>query len=98
MLIEEQAIKQAKNPMKPSANDTPKDMAEICLVCGNQAQHGLHILTRFICTACEEAILQTPVEHVRYYFYIERLSQLWKDFEQLIDTDVVQDFGSCNEK
>ncbi len=92
MLTEEQTIKQVENPMKPFANDTPGDREEVCLVCGNEALHGLHILTCFICTACEEAILQTPVEHERYHFYIERLSQLWADLDELIHTDVQQDF------
>lgn len=92
MLMEEQVVKQDQSPMKPSADDMPDGIAEVCLVCGNDAPHGLHILTRFICTTCEEAILQTPVEHERYHFFIERLSQLWVDFEQLIDNDVEQDF------
>jgi hypothetical protein len=51
-----------------------------CIVCGERKEHGITVVSEFICTSCESEMVQTKVEDERYPFFIRQLRQLWVRF------------------
>lgn len=51
-----------------------------CIVCGEEKDEGITIVTQFICHSCESTIVQTKVEDEKYPFFVRRMKQLWVKF------------------
>ena len=92
VLIEEQVLQQNHIPGDPFNDDGIPNDSQACLVCGCQSSEGLHILTRFLCTTCETSILKTEADHERYHYFVDRLRQLWRDMEKLLNEQQEQEF------
>ena len=50
---------------------------EICLFCGKDTVHGLHIFDAVICSECEGVLVRTEVKHPRYDDFVEKLKRIW---------------------
>ncbi|MBB6733410.1 sigma factor G inhibitor Gin [Cohnella zeiphila] len=51
-----------------------------CIICGQPKETGIHIVSEFICEACESEMVHTKVEDERYPFFIRQLRQIWVRF------------------
>lgn len=51
---------------------------EVCMICGESHEGGLHLGGQFICAACEREIVQTDVSDAKYPYFIHRMKQLWQ--------------------
>ncbi|MFC5714431.1 sigma factor G inhibitor Gin [Thalassorhabdus alkalitolerans] len=61
--------------MKPR-NESDSSVTELCLICERKKEKGIHIVTAFICSECEQDIVQATTEDPNYRFYIERLREI----------------------
>ena len=48
-----------------------------CMICCEQKEAGIRILTQFLCHECEREIVKTDVEDERYDYYISRMKRIW---------------------
>ncbi|MFD2611577.1 sigma factor G inhibitor Gin [Paenibacillus gansuensis] len=48
-----------------------------CIICGEQKAEGIHIVSEFICDACETEMVRTDVKDEKYPFFIHQLKQIW---------------------
>ncbi|MBP1907331.1 sigma factor G inhibitor Gin [Paenibacillus turicensis] len=48
-----------------------------CIICGQQKEDGIHIVSEFICDACESEMVRTDVQEEKYHFFIHRMKQIW---------------------
>ncbi|MFD0870374.1 Inhibitor of sigma-G Gin [Chlamydia abortus] len=60
-----------------AARPTEEISQTICIICGQQREDGIHIISQFICAACEEEIVHTDVQDEKYPFFIHQLRQIW---------------------
>ncbi|MBD2848337.1 sigma factor G inhibitor Gin [Paenibacillus sp. IB182496] len=54
-----------------------EDHDHTCIICGNEKQDGIRIVTEFICESCEAEMVNTDVQDAKYPFFIHRLKQIW---------------------
>lgn len=55
-----------------------EELAErTCIICGELKKEGIHIVTEFICDACEAEMVHTDVQEDKYNFFIHRMRQIW---------------------
>ncbi|MFC6335133.1 sigma factor G inhibitor Gin [Paenibacillus septentrionalis] len=47
-----------------------------CTICGKESEIGLHIVSSFICSSCEQEIVQIDVEDERYPFFVSRMKTI----------------------
>jgi hypothetical protein len=52
---------------------------EMCIVCNQRKELGIHIWGKFVCVSCEREIVQTDVKDSNYDYYIQRLKRIWLD-------------------
>ncbi|MEK0317841.1 sigma factor G inhibitor Gin [Cohnella sp. 56] len=55
--------------------------SKACIVCGHNDRLGIRIMDAFICHLCESEMVKTPVEDVRYPFFVQQLKQIWVSTE-----------------
>ena len=48
-----------------------------CIICGETKQDGIHIVSEFICDACEAEMVHTDVQEEKYHFFIHQMKQIW---------------------
>jgi hypothetical protein len=48
-----------------------------CIVCYEQKEAGIRIMTQFLCHECEREMVKTPVEDEKYLYYIDRMKRIW---------------------
>jgi len=48
-----------------------------CIICGEHKMEGIHIVSEFICDACEAEMVHTDVQEEKYHFFIHRMKQIW---------------------
>ncbi|KZE68087.1 carnitine--CoA ligase [Fictibacillus phosphorivorans] len=53
-----------------------RQYGEICMVCEEQKDRGLHILQQFICQECEQKILTAKTNDEYYKHYLSQLRKL----------------------
>ncbi|MFT8872678.1 MAG: sigma factor G inhibitor Gin [Sporolactobacillus sp.] len=58
------------------ATRTEHDGAATCLICGCQAQKGVHIGNQLICHSCQDKIAHTDVTDWKYKHFVNKLSAL----------------------
>lgn len=49
-------------------------MMERCVMCEEEKREGIHLHVLFICRGCEWDIIHTHPSHVRYDYYIQKLT------------------------
>lgn len=49
---------------------------ETCVICEDQKQKGIHLYTSFICTDCEEDLIQTETHDPKYKYYLKQLKKI----------------------
>ena len=63
-----------------------EDNLYVCMICECAGSNGIHILSQFICSDCEEEIVNTSVEDDLYIYFVERMRAVWLDLLEL-ETD-----------
>ncbi|MNO27328.1 Inhibitor of sigma-G Gin [compost metagenome] len=48
-----------------------------CIICGEPKNEGIHIVSEFICDACESEMVHTDVQEEKYHFFIHQMKQIW---------------------
>ncbi|PEE44318.1 sigma factor G inhibitor Gin [Bacillus pseudomycoides] len=49
---------------------------EVCIVCGNRKDDGIHVHTSFICDVCERDMVETETNDPKYIYYLEQLRKI----------------------
>lgn len=49
---------------------------QICIVCQQKREDGLHILNKYICDACEKEIVECQSDQVQYGYFVWKLRDL----------------------
>lgn len=55
-----------------------KHHEEICVVCEERKLRGIHLYTSFICTECENDLINTETDNPKYKYYLQRLRKVTK--------------------
>ncbi|QWU16313.1 Inhibitor of sigma-G Gin [Paenibacillus sophorae] len=50
--------------------------AEVCIICGQEKEEGIRIVSQFICEDCEEEMVRTEAEDAKYRFFIGRMKKI----------------------
>ncbi|WLR50882.1 sigma factor G inhibitor Gin [Bacillus tianshenii] len=53
-----------------------KHLGETCIVCEEKKERGIHIINEFICTECEQQMIQTETHEQKYRYFIEKLQKI----------------------
>ncbi len=53
-----------------------KSVGEVCIVCNEVKNLGIHLYTSFICTECELEMLHTDTSNPNYKFFVQRLKKV----------------------
>lgn len=56
-----------------------EDDLRVCMICARTGGDGIHILSRFICSDCEQDLVNTEVDDDLYEYFVDRLRILWND-------------------
>ncbi|WP_010279459.1 sigma factor G inhibitor Gin [Paenibacillus senegalensis] len=48
-----------------------------CIICEQQKDNGIQIVSEFICEACEKEMVHTDVKDEKYPFFIHQLKRIW---------------------
>ncbi|WP_270167043.1 sigma factor G inhibitor Gin [Paenibacillus sp. SYP-B4298] len=48
-----------------------------CIVCNQEKDEGIFIMSEFICDACEAEMVRTDVRDAKYPFFIHQLRRIW---------------------
>ncbi|EOS53324.1 MULTISPECIES: sigma factor G inhibitor Gin [Paenibacillus] len=48
-----------------------------CIICGEPKTEGIHIVSEFICDACEAEMVRTDVQEEKYHFFVHQMKQIW---------------------
>ena len=49
-----------------------------CSFCGNMRMKGISILEQWMCSECENKLLEMEVEHPYYQYHIDQIKNIWK--------------------
>ncbi|MFZ7946880.1 MULTISPECIES: sigma factor G inhibitor Gin [Bacillaceae] len=49
---------------------------ETCVICENQKSKGIHLYTSFICTECENDLIQTDTNDPKYKYFLKQLRKI----------------------
>ena len=55
-------------------NSTARE--EICIICEEQKEKGIHLYTSFICTKCEQDIIMTDTNDPKYKYFLNKLRKI----------------------
>lgn len=50
---------------------------QVCTICGKESELGIHIVTSFICSDCEQEIVTIDVKDERYPFFVNRMKTIF---------------------
>ncbi|MDO7908547.1 sigma factor G inhibitor Gin [Paenibacillus sp. JX-17] len=48
-----------------------------CIICSQEKQEGIMIVSEFICEDCESEMVHTEATDARYDFFIHQMKQIW---------------------
>jgi hypothetical protein len=58
-------------------NSTARERREeVCVICEEQKDKGIHLYTSFICTKCEQDIIMTDTNDPRYKYFLNKLRKI----------------------
>ncbi|MFD1708127.1 sigma factor G inhibitor Gin [Siminovitchia sediminis] len=46
---------------------------EKCIICKKEQDKGIHLYTSFICTDCEQEMVQTETDDPKYKYFVEQM-------------------------
>ncbi|MDC2867464.1 MULTISPECIES: sigma factor G inhibitor Gin [unclassified Bacillus (in: firmicutes)] len=49
---------------------------EVCIVCEDKKDSGIHLYTSFICESCEREMIETNTNDPKYMFYLQQLRKI----------------------
>ncbi|ETT74981.1 sigma-G inhibitor, Gin [Paenibacillus sp. FSL R7-277] len=49
---------------------------QACIICGQEKEEGIVIVSHFICEDCESEMVRTEAEDVKYNFFINRMKKI----------------------
>ena len=49
---------------------------EICVICEEKKEKGIHLYTSFICTNCERDMIKTETNDPKYKFFLNKLRKV----------------------
>ena len=49
---------------------------EMCVICENLKPKGIHLYTSFICTECENDLIQTETNDPKYKYFLKQLKKI----------------------
>ncbi|AHV94956.1 inhibitor of sigma-G Gin [Paenibacillus sp. 7124] len=49
---------------------------ETCIICGQEKEEGIRIVSQFICEDCEAEMVRTEAEDAKYRFFIGRMKKI----------------------
>lgn len=55
---------------------TERQIGESCVICEQMKWKGIHLYTSFICTDCEQDLIQTETDHPKYKHYLKQLRKV----------------------
>jgi hypothetical protein len=55
---------------------TEKHIGESCVICEEKKLRGIHLYTSFICTDCEQDLIQTETDHPKYKHFLKQLKKV----------------------
>ncbi|KKK36691.1 CsfB [Mesobacillus campisalis] len=55
-----------------------KQVGESCVICEQIRPAGIHLYTSFICTDCEQTMIQTETSDPKYKYYVDKLRKVNK--------------------
>ncbi|KAA9003572.1 inhibitor of sigma-G Gin [Paenibacillus spiritus] len=47
-----------------------------CIICGQEKEQGIRIVSHFICEDCEAEMVRTETEDAKYRFFIGRMKKI----------------------
>lgn len=53
------------------------ELTHHCIICGQQKEEGIMIVSEFICEDCETEMVRTDVRDAKYPFFIHRMKQIF---------------------
>ncbi|MFC4803319.1 sigma factor G inhibitor Gin [Neobacillus sp. GCM10023253] len=59
-----------------SSNLAHNHLGETCVICENLKAKGIHLYTSFICTECENDLIQTDTSDPKYKHYLKQLRKI----------------------
>ncbi|MRX72930.1 sigma factor G inhibitor Gin [Bacillus lacus] len=57
-------------------NENKSSAGEVCVVCDARKEDGIHLYTSFVCTECEQEMVQTQTFDPKYQFFIKKLKRV----------------------
>lgn len=54
-----------------------ENITHLCIICGQEKEAGITIVTEFICDSCEAEMVRTDVKDEKYPFFIHQLKRIW---------------------
>ncbi|MBM7588162.1 hypothetical protein JOC86_004757 [Bacillus pakistanensis] len=55
---------------------TDKKVGDLCIVCNETKNFGIHLYTSFICVDCEREMIRTETNSPEYKYYVNRLKKI----------------------
>jgi hypothetical protein len=55
---------------------TERETGESCVICEELKMRGIHLYTSFICTECEQDLIQTETDHPKYKHFLKQLKKV----------------------
>lgn len=49
---------------------------EVCIVCEDKKDSGIHLYASFICESCEREMIETNTNDPKYIFYLQQLRKI----------------------
>lgn len=53
-----------------------KTKHEVCIVCENRKDDGIHVQMSFICDDCERDMVETETNDPKYIYYLKQLRKI----------------------
>jgi hypothetical protein len=54
-----------------------ENVRHCCIICGQEKESGITIISEFICESCEAEMVRTDVKDEKYPFFIHQLKRIW---------------------
>lgn len=58
-------------------DDAERNDGKTCIICGQDKENGIVIVSEFICEECEAEMVRTDVRDARYPFFIHQMKRIW---------------------
>lgn len=54
-----------------------QELAHRCIICEQEKEAGIIVITEFICEDCEDEMVRTDVSDARYSFFISQMKRIF---------------------